>query len=120
MISIMIILLLHMLADPPEVTQHPKHQSAFIGADIAFTVGATGDNLQFQWQKNGNDIDSSESRFQCNQTDKTSTLHIQRVKKSDKGHYSCLVKNPVEERGKPSRVAELTVCKCFTDVFTEG
>ena len=115
----MIILLLHILADPPEVTQHPKHQSAFIGADINFTVEATGDDLQFQWQKDGKDIDSSESRFQCIQKDKTSTLNIQCVKKSDKGCYKCLVKNPVEERGEPSYVAELTVRKYCTVMLTE-
>ena len=40
-----------------------------------------------------------------------STLHIQCVKKSDKGYYRCLVKNAFEESGKLSSEAELGICK---------
>ena len=81
------------------------------GTSAVFTVEATGDELQFQWQKDGKDIDRNESRLQHSQTDKTSILHIQRVEKIDKGHYTCLVKNPVEVNGKVSHVAELAVCE---------
>ena len=79
------------------------------GTPIAFTVEATGDELQFLWQKDGKDIDKNESRLQCSQTDNTSTLHIQHVKKSDQGHYKCLVLNPAKENGTISDVAKLTV-----------
>ena len=78
------------------------------GTPIAFTVEAAGDDLQFLWQKDGKDIDKNESRRQCSQTDNTSTLHIEHVKKSDQGHYKCLVKNLVEET---SFEAGLTVCE---------
>ena len=81
------------------------------GTSIAFTVEATGDELQFLWQKDDKDIDKNESQLQCSQTDNTSTLHIQHVKKSDQGHYKCLVKNPVEKSEKTSHEAELTVCE---------
>ena len=70
-----------------------------------------GDELQFLWQKDDKDIDKNESQLQCSQTDNTSTLHIQHVKKSDQGHYKCLVKNPVGKSGKTSHEAELTVCE---------
>ena len=70
-----------------------------------------GDELQFLWQKDDKDIDKNESQLQCSQTDNTSTLHIQHVKKSDQGHYKCLVKNPVEKSEKTSHEAELTVCE---------
>ena len=78
------------------------------GTPIAFTVEATGDDLQFLWQKDGKDVNKNGSQLQCRQTDNTSTLRIQHVKKSDQGHYRCLVKNPVEET---SYEAELTVCE---------
>ena len=79
------------------------------GTPITFTVEATGDDLQFLWQKDDKDIDKNESRLQCSQTDNTSTLHIEHVKKSDQGHYKCLVKNPVEKSETKSDVAELIV-----------
>ena len=97
--------------DPPKITQHPESQSVVTGIPIALTVEATGDELQFLWQKDGKDIDKNESRLQCSQTDNTSTLHIQHVKKSDQGHYKCLVLNPAKENGTISDVAKLTVCE---------
>ena len=76
-----------------------------------FTVEATGDDLQFQWQKDGIDIDSSEPRLHCNSVGNASTLHIKDTKKSDKGRYRCLVKNPVEKIGMALQEANLSVCK---------
>ena len=92
--------------DPPEITQDPESQSIATGADASFRVEATGDELQFQWQKDERNIIDNESRF-------TSMLRIHHVQKSDKGHYRCLIKNPVEKKGKYSHEAELTVCKLF-------
>ena len=76
-----------------------------------FRVETTGDELHFQWQKDGIDIDSSEPRFQCKSAGTVSTLHIQDTNKSDKGHYRCLITNPVEKKGLPSAEANLSVCK---------
>ena len=81
------------------------------GISTSFTVEATGDNLQFQWQKDGQDIDRNVSRLQCSNTANTSTLHINVVEKSDEGHYKCHVKNLVEKSGKASHVAKLNICK---------
>ena len=81
------------------------------GTPVVFTVEAMGDELQFLWQKDGKDIDKDESRLQCTQTDNTSTLCIQHVKKGDIGCYKCLVKNPVEQSEKTSHEAKLAVCK---------
>ena len=97
---------LFLTVDPPKITQHPENQSVVTGTPVAFTVEATGDDLQFLWQKNGKDIDRNGSQLQCSQTDNTSTLRLQHVKKSDQGHYRCLVKNLLEET---SYEAELTV-----------
>ena len=95
-------------ADPPEITQHPKHQSVSPGADVPFTVEATGDDLPFQRQKDDKDIDRDVSQLQYSQTDKSSTLHTH---KRDKGHYGCHVKNPAKNSGKISHTAERTDCK---------
>ena len=100
--------------DPPKVSRDPENQSVATGADTMFRVEATGDELQFQWQKDGIDIDSSEPRLHHNSVRNASTLHIKDTKKSDTGHYKCLLKNLVEKRGKVSHEAKLTVCKLST------
>ena len=97
--------------NPPEITRHPENISVATGATAVFTVEATGDNLQFQWQKNDKDIDQDKFRLQCNHTDNISTLRIECVEKSDKGHYKCLVKNLVRKGVLATRVAELCVCE---------
>ena len=96
--------------DPPKITRHTERQSVATGTSIAFTVEATGDDLQFLWHKDGKDIDTNESRLQYSWTDNASTLRIQHVKKSDRGLYKCLVRNRVEET---SYEAELIVCELF-------
>ena len=53
----------------------------------------------------------NDPRFSSSQTDSTSIFRIQHVEKSDKGHYRCLVKNPVEQSGIPSEEAKLAVGK---------
>ena len=83
------------------------NQSTATGADITFTVEATEDDLQFQWQKNGEDIASNNCQFSFNQTDCSSTLRIQFVGKSDKDHYKCLVKR----KSLRTCTSELQVCK---------
>ena len=111
-------LLFFLTVNPPKITQSPESQSVSTGADISFSVEATGDDLQFQWQKDGADIDTKYPRFSSSQTDNTSTLRIQRVQESDKGCYRCLVKNPVEQSGVPSKEAELAVGKFVVPIYT--
>ena len=94
--------------DPPVVTQHPVSQLISTGAEAAtLKIEATGDDLAFQWQKNGSNL-HSDSNYSG--TD-TNTLKIRHVKKSAAGHYRCLVKNQVEKDGKLLKEAELAVCK---------
>ena len=99
--------------DPPKITRDPESQSVATGTQTTLRVQAAGDDLQFQWQKDDIDIDSSEPRTQCNSAGDASTLHIQHTEKSDKGRYRCLVKSPVEKIGKASQEANLSVCKFF-------
>ena len=97
--------------NPPEIIRHPESTSVATGAPAVFTVEATGDKLQFQWQKNGKDIDQDKSRLHCSHTDNISTLCIEHVEKSDKGHYTCFINNLVEKSGITSQEAELNVCE---------
>ena len=102
-------MLLFLTVDPPHITKNLEDKSVAIGADITFRIEASGDSLEFQWKKNGDDIDGNESQL-CSSKPNTSTLHIPTVKESDKGCYKCLVKNPSEIEIS-SHEAELTICK---------
>lgn len=75
----------------PEIIQHPKSKSVVTGSLISFTIEATGDDLQFQWQKNCKDL-SDGVKYHGADTD---TLQISKLGKDDEGHYRCLVKNDV-------------------------
>ena len=98
-----------MLVDPPKVIQHPISQSVPTGAQTTFTVKTTGDDLTFQWQKNGSSLKNGKN---YSGTD-TNILNIRQVKKSDEGCYRCLVKNEVKSEGEISDEAELNVCECL-------
>ena len=75
------------------------------GTVAVFKVEATGDCLQFQWQKDSKELhDGNKYR-----DTKTHTLHIKDVDKSDKGSYQCLVKNGVGR--ELSEEADLAVSK---------
>ena len=93
--------------DPPQITEHPKSQSVPIGGEAAFKVEVTGDDLTFQWQKNGSNLQNDGN---CSGTD-TKILSIRHVRKSDVGGYRCLVKNRVLKDGIVSMEAQLGVCK---------
>jgi len=79
--------------EPPKIAQHPKDQSVATRMDMDFSIKATGDNLLFQWKKDGHDL-SDNDKYRGT---KTHTLRIVAVEESDKAHYSCLVKNDVGE-----------------------
>ena len=95
--------------DPPEVTQHPKSKEVPTGAETKFKIEATGDDLTFQWQKDGHDV-HNDSKYSG--TD-TNMLQIRDTKKSDEGCYRCRVGNDVSM--KLSDEARLRVCE-YTSV----
>jgi len=95
--------------DTPNVTQHPSSRSVLTGAEITFKIEATGDDLTFQWQKDGNNLHNNGN---YSGTD-TNTLKIQKVKKSDRGCYRCVVRNKVKRDEVLSQEAWLTVCKFY-------
>ena len=93
--------------DPPKVTEHPKSQSMPTGGETTLKVEATGDDLKFQWQKNGRNLKNGSNYSGTG----TNTLSIRHVKKSHAGCYRCLVKNEVKKNGILSKEAQLSVCK---------
>ena len=78
---------------------------------MTMSVQATGDNLHYQWQKDGNDL--SDDRHHGTDTD---TLHIVKVEKADsKARYRCSVKNEIGEEF--SKEAVLTVRKLVIGLY---
>ena len=59
--------------------------------NIEFNIEATGDNLHFQWQKDGSGLSDGDKYRGMN----TDTLHIVAAEGSDEGDYRCLVENDV-------------------------
>ena len=70
------------------------------GQTSTFTVTATGDNLMYQWQKDGVDITTGAT---------SATYTIAAVAESDEGEYRCVVTNAANS--VTSTAASLTVCK---------
>ena len=68
---------------------------------------ATGDGLQFQWQKNCEVVHDG-SKYSGSNTD---TLDIKDVKKSDEGWYHCLVETTGTAERKLSDGANLAIGK---------
>ena len=93
--------------DPPKITKHPENQQIPTGGETTFSIKAGGDNLTYQWQKNGSNVCNDSRHIGA----ATHSLTIQQVNKSDAGCYKCVVKNEVKEDGEVSEEAQLTVGK---------
>ncbi len=63
------------------ITEQPQSQTACTGGDVTFTVTATGDNLTYQWQKDGSDISGATS----------TSLALNNVTSADNGSYTCVI-----------------------------
>ena len=87
--------------NPVEITVQPAPQLLIVpGQPASFTVTATGDSRNYQWQKGGDDITTGAT---------SATYTISSVMESDEGMYRCVVSNAVST--KNSNAASLTVCK---------
>ena len=87
--------------DPPVITDQPVSLALVVpGQSATFTVTATGDNLLYQWQKDGSNITSGAN---------SATYTIAAVVESDEGAYQCVVTNAANS--VTSTAASLTVCK---------
>ena len=63
----------------PTIATQPSDQLADLGSEVSIVVVATGENLVYQWQKNGVDLSGEQS----------SELNLSSVKYVDTGIYSC-------------------------------
>ena len=64
------------------ITSSPTSQTAAVGDSVSFTIGASGDNLQYEWTKNGQVIAGSGN-----------TLSFASVRELDAATYGCRVFN---------------------------
>lgn len=65
----------------PMITAQPQDKIVEKGKAATFTISATGNQLSYKWQKNGQDIDSAN----------LPTYSINNVQYSDSGLYRCIV-----------------------------
>jgi hypothetical protein len=72
------------VGDGVAITTQPSSAAACTGTNVAFSVGATGSGLSYQWSKNGSPIAGATS----------SSLSIAAVSASDAGTYRVVVSSP--------------------------
>ena len=89
--------------DPPAITVHPGSTSAVPGWTVTFTISATGSDLRFQWQLEGQDLSDGNGVTGA----RTSTLTLTGVDEDDVGFYRCVVSNDIDFDGVASQQAEL-------------
>jgi hypothetical protein len=82
---------------PPQIVEHPQSQSVRVGQSVTFRVQAQGQNLQYQWRKNGLAIAGA--------TQPQYTIAAAQL--ADAGLYDCLVWNECGQ--SVSQAARLTV-----------
>ena len=70
---------------PAQIVAGPISQSVFQGAEVSLSVAATGDALQYQWQRNGADIFGAT----------TPSLTLTNAQLVDGGSYVAVVSNPL-------------------------
>lgn len=89
--------------DPPSLTKQPASSTRIVGSTAIFEVGASGQQLSYQWQKGTTDIPGATS----------ATFTIPAVKLSDAGDYRCVITNP--GGSVTSAYAQLTVLEVPED-----
>ena len=93
--------------DPPIITAQPVSLVTALGEPVNFTVVAIGDNLMYQWLKDGAEIPNGANSV---------TYTIAVVEESDEGRYWCVVRNAAGSTN--STTANLTVCKYINYLTT--
>lgn len=95
-------------AAPTITTQPaPPSQTVSVGANVQYSVGATGTGISYQWLKDGNPVSAS------NPTATTANLQLTNVQTTDSGVYSV---NVINAGGTtPSDPVNLTVVSGPTD-----
>lgn len=89
--------------DAPSLTKQPASSTRIVGSAAIFEVGATGQQLSYQWQKGTTDIPGATE----------ATFTIPAVRLSDAGEYRCVITNP--GGSVTSAYAQLTVLEVPED-----
>jgi len=90
---------------PPVITQDPVGENAPVGGTVVLRVQATGDNITYQWLKNGQAINGETGP----------TLTLENLQDGDAARYTVAISNPAGR--VVSRVAPVDVLQ--TDKITE-
>ena len=69
------------IADPTEITSEPTEKTVCESESASLSISATGDNLSYQWRKNGTEVSGATS----------TSLSFPNVTPGDRGMYSCIV-----------------------------
>lgn len=88
----------------PEIEEQPQAHSAYEGESVTFTVKADGINLEYQWQKDGNNIGGANDSFYT----------VTDVSTADTGFYSCVISNDGGDQSTGD--VKLTLLTTVTDV----
>ncbi len=100
-------------AVPPAIVSHPKNTNAIAGATVSFSAVATGENLSYQWRKDGVDI-----AVEDNPTANAATLVLNNVQPPDAARYSVVVANAAVQ--VVSRAGRLIVYRADPMVLHQG
>jgi pectin methylesterase-like acyl-CoA thioesterase len=75
----------------PVITSQPQptNLTVQVGSNVTMSVGASGNQLSYQWQRSGNPISSA-----VNPSAITPTLNLNNVQLGDAGSYIAVVSNP--------------------------
>jgi hypothetical protein len=92
--------------NPPVITLDPVGENAPTGGTVILRAAATGDNLSYQWLRNGQTIVGETG----------ATLTLDNLQESDAGKYTVAISNPAGR--VVSRTAVVDVLE--TDEVTEG
>ena len=75
---------------PPNITSQPQSHIAMVGANVAFSVTATGtEPLSYQWRKNGGNLTNGSRISGVN----AAALTIASAQTTDSGNYTVIVSN---------------------------
>jgi formylglycine-generating enzyme required for sulfatase activity len=84
-------------SEPPAIVSIPKEQTVVLGGKTTLFVSASGDNLTYQWKKNGQSISGATS----------AALTFDEARPQDSGNYTVVVGNA--DGNVTSSVAQLVV-----------
>ena len=96
----------------PEISMHPRNVTIVKGDNVTFSCSVVGNPTpSVVWTKDGRDLNvTGNSRFHLSSRNKTHSLEIAEVHRSDSGQYRCKAKN--SKNISYSSAATLTVqCK---------